>query len=374
MTASRPALLRAFGWHRPLMAVAALMVLCSVVCLVGALVDPRQVTGAEVWLKPLKFSLSILVYSVTWAWLIAHLPRFRRLAHGAGIVIAVALAVEQVAIVGAAAAGTTSHFNVSSGFSAAVWATMAVSITVLYVATFVTTVLLFWFRLPTPSLTLAVRAGAALALVGMGLAFLMTGPTAAQLDDWQGVVGAHTVGLADGGPGLPVLGWSTVAGDLRIPHFVGMHALQLIPLVAIGLDLLGRRVRVLADDRVRRRLVVVVVAGYAGGLAVLTAQALAGQSIMQPSGAVLVAGWAVAGGVLLAAAAVLVRAARVGRGAAAAPWPERGPSGAAPTPPSSAAAASGAAAAAASGAAAVAASSSHGAGETVGVASDGVRA
>ncbi|WP_254069586.1 hypothetical protein [Herbiconiux sp. VKM Ac-2851] len=320
MTTPRPALLRAFDWHRPLMAVAALMVLCSVVCLVGAAVDPRQVTGAEVWLKPLKFSLSILVYSVTWAWLIAHLPRFRRLAHVSGTVIAVALAVEQVAIVGAAAAGITSHFNVSTGFSAAVWGVMAVSITVLYLATFVTTVLLFWFRLPTRSLTVAVRAGAALALVGIGLAFLMTGPTAAQLDDWQGIAGAHTVGLADGGPGLPVLGWSTVAGDLRIPHFVGMHALQLIPLLAIGLDLLGRRVRRLADDRVRTRLVVVAVAGYAAGLGVLTVQALAGQSIVQPSGPVLVAGWAVVAAVVIASGTVLVTAPR-GRPSADTPPP-----------------------------------------------------
>jgi hypothetical protein len=301
---------RAFEWHRPLMAVAALMVLCSAVCLVGAAVDPRQVSGAEVWLKPLKFSLSILIYSVTWAWLIAHLPRFRKAAHTAGTVIAVALAVEQIAIVAAAASGTTSHFNVSTPLSTTLWGIMAVSITVLYVATFVTTVLLFWMPLPTVSLTVAVRAGAGIALVGLGLAFLMTGPTAQQLDDYQGIVGAHTVGVSDGGPGLPLLGWSTVAGDLRIPHFVGMHALQLIPLVAIVLDLLGRRIRLLADDRVRTRLVIVAAAAFAATLAVLTVQALGGQSIVRPEGGILVAGWSIAAATVASVAAIVLDAAR----------------------------------------------------------------
>lgn len=305
-----PVLTHAFGWHKPLMTLAALMLLCAAICLVGAAIDPRQVAGAEVWLKPLKFSLSILLYCVTWAWLIAHLPRFRKTAHVAGTIIAAALAIEQLAIVAAAAAGTTSHFNVSTPLSTALWGIMAVSITVLYLGTLVTTVLLFWMPLPTVSLTVAVRAGAALALVGLGLAFLMTGPTAEQLDDYQGIVGAHTVGIADGGPGLPLLGWSTIAGDLRIPHFVGMHALQLIPLFAIALDLLSRRIRILADDRVRTRLVVVAASAFAATLLVLTVQALIGQSVVHPEGGILVAGWSIAIAAVAATGAVLAAAAR----------------------------------------------------------------
>jgi hypothetical protein len=297
---------RAFAWHRPLMTVAVLMAVCAVACLIGLLIDHREVTGLDAWAKPLKFSLSILLYSVTWAWLIAQLPRWRRVAHAAGTVIAVALIVEQAVIVGAAAAGTTSHFNVSTPLATALWAVMAVSITVLYVCTFVTTLAVFFLRLPTRSATLAVRAGGVIALVGMGLAYLMTGPTAQQLADFRGIAGAHTVGLADGGPGLPLLGWSTVGGDLRIPHFVGMHALQLLPLVAILLAWAGRRWRPLADDGVRLRLILIATVAYAAALGLVTVQALAGESIVRPSGAIFAGGSAVALGSLAAAGLVIL--------------------------------------------------------------------
>lgn len=122
-----------------------------------------------------------------------------------------------------------------------------------------------------------------IAVIGMSLAFLMASPAAAQLDNFQGIAGAHTVGLADGGPGIPILGWSTAAGDLRIPHFVGMHALQLIPLMALVLELLMKWMPALRPERTRVAIVVTLSTLYSGILLLLTLQAVAGESIVGSS-------------------------------------------------------------------------------------------
>ena len=294
-------------WHRPLLVLAAAMGVLVVVCLVGLVVDPRESLGVNVWEKPLKFAISTAVYAVTWSWLIGQLQRFRRVAWWAGTISAILLLIELVIITGAAAAGITSHFNVSTPFNTVLWSIMAASIGTLWVATFVVSIILFRNPLGDRARTLAIRAGALIALAGMALAFLMTGPTAAQLDDWQGIAGAHTVGLADGGPGLPLLGWSTVAGDLRIPHFIGMHALQVIPLALILIELAARRIAVLRDVDVRYRLVAIVSAAYVAVLAVLTWQALRGQSIVAPDAATTTATLVIAALALAAAAAVLLQ-------------------------------------------------------------------
>ena len=177
------------------------------------------------------------IYSVTFSWLIGQLRRGRRVAWWAGTVAAVLLGVEMVIIVGQALRTTTSHFNVGTTLDSAMFSVMGASIALVWVATLVISVVLFASPGPDPARNLAIRAGALISVAGMALGFLMTIPTQAQLQDFQGIAGAHTVGLPDGGPGLPLLGWSTVGGDLRIPHFVGMHALQALPLFLIVLEL-----------------------------------------------------------------------------------------------------------------------------------------
>jgi hypothetical protein len=276
---------RLYRLHRPLMIATAGMVGLALVSLVGLLVDDRTLVGAPIWGKPLKFAVSLAIYLPTMAWLTALLDS--RVARWAGTAIAVGGGLEMVAIVGQVLRGRQSHFNVATALDAQLYSLMGTTIATVWVCTAIVGVQLLIARPDLDRATVtAVRLGLPISLAGMGVGFLMTMPTAAQnaalRDGPPTVVGAHSVGVADGGPGLPLVGWSTTGGDLRIGHFVGLHALQALPLLALALVHLGRRVPVLADPATRRRILVVAAVGYAGLLGLLTWQALRGQSIVHP--------------------------------------------------------------------------------------------
>jgi hypothetical protein len=315
-TARDPLGLRSIRWHRPLLVLAASMVGLALFSVVAMLIDPREVTGLNVWAKPFKFAVSTAIYSVTLAWLVGQLVKLRRLGWWAGTIAAAGLGIELIIITAFAATAETSHFNVTTPLHSLAWSVMGSSIVAVWTVTLLVAFALFRNRLGDPARTLAIRSGAVLAVLGMGLAFLMTLPQEDQLADFQGIAGAHTVGIPDGGPGLPLLGWSTVAGDLRIPHFIGMHGLQALPIFAILLELLARRAPVLADGVLRFRLVAIAALTYLAMIALTAWQALIGQSIVQPGGPVLVVAVAV-GVVAVVAAGLALGAALRGRAVAA---------------------------------------------------------
>jgi hypothetical protein len=304
---------RTLGWHRPSALAAATLGVVAVLCVAALIVDQRTLEGAPIWAKPFKFAISGALYFITWSWLVSLLPRFRRTASWLTNFLVVIFAAEYVLLVFQAARGRASHFNNATPLDATIYSVMGKMIMGLWVATLVLTVLVMFTKLEDRASFWAVRTGAVLSLVGISLGILMTIPTAQQLAQWQtggtpDMVGAHTVGLADGGPGLPILGWSTVSGDLRIPHFIGMHALQLLPLLALALAALAPRFTRLRDDAVRARLVLVGAAGYAGLTALVTWQALRAQSIVHPDATTLGAFALLVAGVALGAfAAVRVR-------------------------------------------------------------------
>lgn len=279
----------ALSWHRPLMLLAVAMALLVVWSIGGMIVDDRTITGLPIWAKSAKFALSVLIYAVTWAWLLAQLTRWRRVAWWAGTVAALGLAVELVVITTQIVRGTTSHFNFTTPLNAALWDLMGSSIVVVWLATVVVSAALFAHPAADPARDAAIRYGAVLSLAGAALGMLMVAPTPEQRAAGSSIRGAHTVGLPDGGPGLPFLGWSTVAGDLRVPHFLGMHALQVIPLLLLILEYGSCRFPVLRAPGTRRTLVVIAAATYAALLAVLTWQALRGQSVIRPDATTLAA-------------------------------------------------------------------------------------
>jgi len=306
---------RAWAFDKPLTFVGAAMVAVLAAALVGLVLDERVITGAPAWLKPMKFAVSIAIYCFTLLWLLTFVEGHRRAVKVVAAVTAVALGIELVLIAGAAGLGTTSHFNLSTPIQSAVWSTMGAAIAATWLAGLVAAFLLLRQRLPEPALAWGLRLGLLVSLVGMGVAFFMTSPTAEQLAMAEAtgrlpVVGAHTVGAADGGPGLPVVGWSMVGGDLRAPHFFGLHALQALPLLGW---LLGskRFERLGAGNRVA--LMVIAGLAYLGLVILLTWQALRGQSLIAPDALTLTALAALVLAAAGGAAVVLVRGRRASR-------------------------------------------------------------
>ncbi|MDX2194208.1 MAG: hypothetical protein NW201_12700 [Gemmatimonadales bacterium] len=243
--------------------------------------DPREITGAPAWLKPLKFSLSGALYGAGLWWITTRMPRERG-TDRAGFAVAVLLGAEIAAIAVQAARGTTSHFNITTGVDAAVFRGMGLAIVSVWIAT----AWILWRHLRQPAadpgLAMAMRLGMTLTLVGSALGGAMLRPTPEQLATMQRgqrppAVGAHTVGAPDGeGAMLPLIRWSAEHGDLRVAHFVGMHGLQLVPLALLGL----RRARRSANDATERVAIWAVAALCAIATVGTLAQALAGHPLI----------------------------------------------------------------------------------------------
>lgn len=272
-----------YGWHRPLMAFGAFAAVVTVVAAVGLVVDDRILVGAPIWAKPCKFAFSFGLYAVMWAWMHAMQRRYRRFGWHLATVAAIACTLEVGVVLLQTVRGHRSHFNVSTPFDTAMWTIMGSSIVVLWVVNLAGTVLLMLERHVDRPAMLALRLGSVITIAGMTIAFLMTWGTDEQrANPPMEIIGAHSVGVPDGGPGMAVTGWSTTGGDLRVPHFVGIHGLQLVPLFAVVLGLMMTAVPRLRDELVRIRLVWTFAGAYGGLFAITAWQALRKQPFTSP--------------------------------------------------------------------------------------------
>jgi len=305
------------GWHRPLLANVALLFTLMLVSAVGLFVDDRLLMGESVWLKPMKFGFAMGVYGLTLAWLLSKLHKGRRVGWWLGTIFAVAGLFDVGAVAYAAAHGTFSHFNDNTDpVARTVQTVFSFGIMPLLLTTLIIAILVLIQRTGDRALTRALRAGLGLALASMLVALWLStasGTTPRTVTDANGqavsMTGGHGIGDPDG-TGMPLTHWSTTGGDLRVPHFVGLHAIQVLLLVTGILSVLAARRSWLRDDRVRARLVGVVALGYTGVFAVLSWQAKRGQSVIHPDRQTLIAFAGVAVFTLVATAAVIVAARR----------------------------------------------------------------
>jgi hypothetical protein len=273
--------LKQFYAQSPVLTVTSLLMFGTFLASVaGVFLDPRIITGMPAWLKPAKFGISTAIYGLTMAWLYRYIRVWRGWLRVAAWTMSVVVVIEIAIIDGQAARGVSSHFNNATTLDRSLFAIMGGSIGVLWLASVVILAALFKQRFANPAWGWALRLGMLITVVGSAMGGLMVTPTHEQIEEMRAhqpapVVGSHTVGAPDGGPGLPGVGWSTEHGDLRVPHFMGMHGVQLIPLFAW----------VFARRRVST--VFIGAASYLALVAILAWQALKGEPLVAPDGTTL---------------------------------------------------------------------------------------
>jgi hypothetical protein len=206
----RNAVLYWYGW---------LCLLGTLICLLLIQVTDTIVLGINAFIKPAKFFISITIFCWTMAWFMDYLYQQRKIRVYSWMVVFV-MSFELFVITWQAANGRLSHFNISTSFYQLLFILMGVAISILVVWTGYIGYLFFRqkaFTVPMPYVW-GIRLGIILFVIFSFEGGLM----ASHL--------SHTVGAPDGGPGLPMINWSKQYGDMRVAHFIGIHALQILPL------------------------------------------------------------------------------------------------------------------------------------------------
>ncbi len=184
--------------------------------------DPQnQVLGINAWIKPAKFSLSIWLLCWTLAWYLVYWED-RKAVQRFGYATVVTMTIEMVIITWQAANGRLSHFNISTPLYGMLFSLMGVAITIFTLWVLYMNILFFRQQQFPIWMTDGYKEGIRWGMLLFVVFAFEGGLMASRLQ--------HTVGAPDGGAGLPFLNWSLEAGDLRVAHFFGMHALQVLPI------------------------------------------------------------------------------------------------------------------------------------------------
>lgn len=232
-----PGWLRDLEFEPRLTAAAFAMLALTVPTILALLIDDRLFQGVNVWIKPLKFEISVALYLLTLAlFLPLASDRFRASLAGRYVIwpVIVPIILEVLYIAWRASRAEASHYNGNSWIGAALYSAMGVG------------AVMFTLAPGALAYGLARRDAAQIAPVlrwslvaGLALTCLFGLASGAVL----GASGSgHYVGTAPSAHAtLPFLGWSLSIGDLRVSHFLGLHALQLIPAFGLLVWLVTRR-------------------------------------------------------------------------------------------------------------------------------------
>ena len=179
-----------------------------------------QINGVNTWYKPFKFALSIGTFCWTMGWYTGYLELNQITTYSWTTIIL--LGFELFYITFQAARGQLSHYNFSSSLYTSLTAAMAFAAIAATLYTGYIGILFCTreFSELSGHYLWAIRIGIFLFVI-----FAFEGAI-------MGASGSHSVGGSGEGDVLPLLNWSRKYGDLRIAHFLGMHALQVLPLVS----------------------------------------------------------------------------------------------------------------------------------------------
>ncbi|GGD75743.1 hypothetical protein GCM10011514_44570 [Emticicia aquatilis] len=179
-----------------------------------------QVYNVNAWYKSFKFAASTVLFVWTMAWFIGYLIDFNATVFN--WIIIITLGFEIIYITWQASRGSLSHFNVSTSFYAFMYSMMALAATIATLAAAYIGILFLINNFPDlpPYYVWSIRLGIFIFVVFAFEGFVM------------GSRMSHTIGGPDGEAGIPILNWSKKFGDPRIAHFIGMHALQVLPVLS----------------------------------------------------------------------------------------------------------------------------------------------
>ncbi len=226
--------------------------------------DDRTLYGVSVWAKPFKFSLSFLIYFGTLAWFTPLMPSgyFATIRGRVLTWTPVVCAVFELAYIAyQASLGEPSHFNISTPFHANMYRLMGIGAVTLVTMCLWMGVSILRERGTADPYALAVGLGLILSfLLGGGFG----GYLSAQTSHWVGGAGTDANGLW-------LVKWVRDGGDLRVAHFFGMHAMQVLPLLAL---LIPKR----PGPTFARSIVLGIASAYAAFTILTFAQALNGKA------------------------------------------------------------------------------------------------